>query len=150
MITYLTGDATRPQTDGLKYIVHICNNRNGWGRGFVLALSKRWTEPEVQYRLYSDDLELGTIQMVPVEPDIVVVNMIAQDGYRSAQRPCVVDYNALANCLQYVKNYAQQEPQTPSIHMPRIGCGLAGAKWEVIRPIIEWELVNLPVYVYDL
>jgi hypothetical protein len=35
--------------------------------------------------------------------------------------------------------------------MPRIGCGLAGGKWEEIRPIIERTLLknNVEVYVYD-
>jgi hypothetical protein len=35
--------------------------------------------------------------------------------------------------------------------MPRIGCGLAGGKWEQIEPIIERTLLNknVEVYVYD-
>lgn len=38
-----------------------------------------------------------------------------------------------------------------SIHMPRIGCGLAGGKWEEIEIIIERTLIknNVEVYVYD-
>jgi hypothetical protein len=36
--------------------------------------------------------------------------------------------------------------------MPRIGCGLAGGKWEDIGPIVEEELDNqgIDVTVYDL
>jgi hypothetical protein len=39
-----------------------------------------------------------------------------------------------------------------SVHMPRIGCGLAGGKWEEIEPIIERTLVakGMTVVVYDL
>ena len=35
--------------------------------------------------------------------------------------------------------------------MPRIGCGLAGGKWERIEPIITQNLSRkgLEVYVYD-
>ncbi len=36
-ITYLTGDATQPQSAGPKLIVHVCNDIGGWGRGFVVA-----------------------------------------------------------------------------------------------------------------
>ncbi|MDR6488204.1 O-acetyl-ADP-ribose deacetylase (regulator of RNase III) [Chryseobacterium vietnamense] len=38
-----------------------------------------------------------------------------------------------------------------NIHMPRIGCGLAGGKWEEIEPIIERALLkkDVEVYVYD-
>jgi hypothetical protein len=36
--------------------------------------------------------------------------------------------------------------------MPRIGCGLAGGKWEEIEPIIDEELISIGVVVtvYDL
>jgi hypothetical protein len=36
--------------------------------------------------------------------------------------------------------------------MPRIGCGLAGGKWEVVGKIVEEELLRsgVPVTVYDL
>ena len=38
-----------------------------------------------------------------------------------------------------------------SVHMPRIGCGLAGGKWEEIEPIITDELTSqgIEVSVYD-
>lgn len=49
-ITYTTGDATCPATSGNKIIVHICNDIGAWGKGFVLALSKRWVAPEKQYK----------------------------------------------------------------------------------------------------
>jgi O-acetyl-ADP-ribose deacetylase (regulator of RNase III) len=39
-----------------------------------------------------------------------------------------------------------------SIHMPRIGCGLAGGDWREIEPVIQDELAgrNHDVTVYDL
>lgn len=39
-----------------------------------------------------------------------------------------------------------------SVHMPRIGCGLAGGRWEKIEPIISDELTShgIEVTVYDL
>lgn len=42
--------------------------------------------------------------------------------------------------------------QKASIHMPRIGCGLAGGKWELIEQIIKEELIDkeIAVTVYDL
>jgi O-acetyl-ADP-ribose deacetylase (regulator of RNase III) len=38
-----------------------------------------------------------------------------------------------------------------SVHMPRIGCGLAGGTWERIGPLVEEELSarDIPVTVYD-
>lgn len=40
-IRCIQGDATRPDTDGPVIIVHVCNDVGGWGRGFVVAISKR-------------------------------------------------------------------------------------------------------------
>ncbi len=38
-----------------------------------------------------------------------------------------------------------------SVHMPRIGCGLAGGKWEVVEPLIEEHLSakGVAVTIYD-
>lgn len=45
-IEYIKADATLPQSEGTIIITHICNDIGGWGKGFVLALSKRWKAPE--------------------------------------------------------------------------------------------------------
>lgn len=39
-----------------------------------------------------------------------------------------------------------------SVHMPRIGCGLAGGSWGKVEPIIQEELCDkgVQVFVYDL
>ena len=51
-IRYLKGDATCPQAKGVKLICHVCNDLGGWGKGFVLALSRRWDRPEAEYRAW--------------------------------------------------------------------------------------------------
>ena len=51
-ITYQIGDATQPIGDHPKIIVHVCNDAGGWGKGFVLAVSRRWREPERRYRAW--------------------------------------------------------------------------------------------------
>jgi hypothetical protein len=37
------------------------------------------------------------------------------------------------------------------VHLPRIGCGLAGGKWEKVEPLIEKTFLTqeIPVFVYD-
>src|SRR5688500_13345662 len=56
-IKYIKGDATRPARPGNKIIVHVCNDIGGWGRGFVMALSARWKEPEQSYRQWFSSKE---------------------------------------------------------------------------------------------
>lgn len=82
-INYVRGDATCPQAKGPKIITHICNDRGGWGKGFVVALSRRWPEPEAAYRRWhrdraKNDFALGAIQLVQVSADTWVANMVGQ------------------------------------------------------------------------
>lgn len=155
-IIYLKGDATAPQVLGNKIIAHICNDIGGWGKGFVLAISKRWKEPEKAYRGWyvdrvENDFRLGEIQLVLVDKYIYVANMIAQRGLkvgRSAGVP--IRYEAVESCLEKLAEEATKIEA--SVHMPRIGCGLAGGKWEKIEPIIKNTLLknDIDVYIYDL
>jgi len=145
-IHYIKGDATRPRGEGTKIICHICNNVGAWGAGFVLALSKRWDEPEEAYR--DMDRTLGNVHVVEVEDDILVANMIAQhDIYPDANGTPPIRYSALRKCLTAVNNLAVEINAT--LHMPRIGTGLAGGRWEDISKIIE-ETAKVNIYIYDL
>lgn len=154
-INYLKGDATSPQVSGIKIIAHICNDIGGWGKGFVLALSKRWAEPEKSYREWhrhraTNDFALGNIQIVQVESYIYVANMIGQRGTKVARSTGVpIRYEAVEQCLEKLAEEAQN--LQASVHMPRIGCGLAGGKWNKIEPLIQKTLLNqgIDVYVYD-
>lgn len=142
-IQYLSGDATYPAGNNSKLIIHICNNKNAWGKGFVLSLSKRWKLPQIRYHRLQDK-SLGIVQFVRVAQDIVVANMIAQTLYE--QYP-PIDYKAVEICLYKVAAFASS--QNATIHMPRIGCGLAGSNWDIMLPIINKCLDGLNVFVYD-
>jgi len=58
-------------------------------------------------------------------------------------------YQIEEECLSKVS--AKAVELGASVHMPRIGCGLAGGKWERIEPIIVETLceADVPVTVYD-
>jgi O-acetyl-ADP-ribose deacetylase (regulator of RNase III) len=155
MITYHKGDATDPVGSGQKYVIHICNDSGGWGRGFVLAISNKWKEPEKAYREWYKEkyshscghFKLGSIQLVKVSQDIAVINMIAQEGYGSGNRP-PIHYDALEQCLEKV--FVSAKVCEASIHGPRFGTGLAGGSWTRIEPIIERTMRELSVTIYDL
>jgi O-acetyl-ADP-ribose deacetylase (regulator of RNase III) len=148
-IHYIKGDATRPRGDGKKIICHICNNVGAWGAGFVLAISARWDAPEEAYReLTPEERMLGNVMLVPVEDDITVANMIAQQGVgynKDGLAP--IRYGAVRVALAAVNDVAYRTGAT--LHMPRIGCGLAGGRWEDIEKIIQ-DVASVNVYVYDL
>lgn len=154
-ITYQVGDATQPTGDHPKIIVHICNDAGGWGKGFVVAVSRRWREPERRYRAWHRGEEpqpfaLGQVQFVQVEDTIWVANLVGQHGmgFRFGLAP--IRYEAVREGLRTVAAKAKQ--LGASLHMPRIGCGLAGGKWEAIERIMREELTaaSVTVTVYDL
>ena len=155
MIRYMTGDATRPHADGNKIICHVCNDIGGWGAGFVLAISKRWVLPEQAYRQWyaerqQNDFALGRVQFVQVEADVWVANMIGQHGIRRTGGQPPIRYEAIEAALAAVADHAKT--LGASVHMPRIGCGLAGGKWERVESIIDQTLCanETEVFVYDL
>jgi len=60
-----------------------------------------------------------------------------------------IRYEAVKTCLGKIALEAKK--LEASIHMPRIGCGLAGGKWDKIEPIIKETLMqqDIDVFVYD-
>jgi O-acetyl-ADP-ribose deacetylase (regulator of RNase III) len=152
-IQYIKGDATSPEGYENKIIVHVCNDIGGWGKGFVMAISKRWKEPEKQYREWfksKNDFELGKVQFVQVEENLWVANLIGQHKINKDENgDAPIRYNAIEEGLEAVSDFAKTN--NASVHMPRIGCGLAGGKWEMIEPIILKTLSDqdIKVVVYD-
>ena len=154
-LTYVVGDATAPPSGAPAIIAHVCNDVGQWGRGFVLALSRRWTEPEEAYlRWHRDradnDFGLGAVQLVRVEPGLFVANMVAQKGILPDAGIPPIRYEAVGSCLQQLAVLAARH--SAIVHMPRIGCGLAGGTWDRVEPLIVERLSRAGIrsFVYDL
>lgn len=157
MLEYVKGDATNPIDTGHanKAILHVCNDIGLWGAGFVKALSNKWSLPEESYRAWSrgdsrelEPFALGRVQTVRLEPNLYVMNMVAQRGVVNEFNPKPIDYYYLGICLDRIAGRVLSD--TTSIHMPRIGCGLAGGKWEIVESLVSAALEDFYVVVYDL
>ncbi|KOV66534.1 Appr-1-p processing protein [Streptomyces sp. AS58] len=153
-IAYVRGDATVPSVKGVKLIAHVCNDMGGWGKGFVVAVSRRWPEPEAAYRAWhrdraSNDFALGAVQFVQVERYVWVANMIGQRGIRTGSKGVPVRYEAIDTALGRLADRAVE--LGASVHMPRIGCGLAGGRWPLVEPLVTERLTHrgVAVTVYD-
>ncbi|MGW1957480.1 macro domain-containing protein [Streptomyces sp. NPDC001920] len=153
-ITCIRGDATAASVKGVKVIAHVCNDVGGWGKGFVLAVSRRWPEPEKSYRAWhrdraSNDFGLGAAQFVQVEPYTWVANLVGQRGIRTGSKGVPVRYEAIDAALERLGEKAVE--LGASVHMPRIGCGLAGGRWSRTEPLVTERLVRrgIEVTVYD-
>lgn len=97
-----------------------------------------------------EQLGLGAVQVVPVGEDLFVANVIGQHGYRRSPDGPAVRYEAIGTALAALGEAALE--LGASEHMPRIGCGLAGGRWELIAPLIDAHLTcrSIAVTVYDL
>ena len=165
-LTIVDGDATRPQADAHKIIAHVCNDIGAWGRGFVHAISRRWPEPEREFQRWyrtrtTADFRLGAVQLVQVTADTWVANMVGQHGIATRDGGVRTDaglershvppirYDAVRDCLRVVAAHALE--LNASVHMPRIGCGLAGGTWDRIEPLIVEALCarDVRTVVYD-
>jgi len=150
-LNYLIGDATLPIKKPA-IIVHIVNDIGCWGSGFVVAISNRFGKnSESSYKLWSrttdSDFRLGSIQITSTpDKEIKVVNMVAQTGIISIKNPKPLHLKALNKCLSQVYKTIDKNV---TVHMPRIGCGLAGGIWEEVEPIIQKHM-SVDTYVYDL
>ncbi|QFP75170.1 Appr-1-p processing protein [Deinococcus sp. AJ005] len=157
-LKYVVGDATKPEGAGPRILVHVCNDIGVWGRGFVLALSKRYKQPEAAFKDWAagksdQPYELGRVQFVDVGGDLHVANLIGQHDIARKNRLTdlpPVRYEAIREGLARVKQNAQS--LGASVHMPRIGAGVAGGDWSVIESIVREELTahGISATVYDL
>lgn len=101
-----------------------------------MAISKRWREPEHQYRQWfksNDNFSLGQVQFVQVEEELWVANLIGQHKINKDENGnSPIRYEAILLGLEKVGQFAIDK--NAKVHMPRIGCGLAGGTWDKIEP----------------
>jgi O-acetyl-ADP-ribose deacetylase (regulator of RNase III) len=154
-ITEVRGNALAPRGTGRKLIVQVVNDAtpNWGGGGFAQALRSKWPTIQEDFKRWADldrrALGLGSVRIADVDDEISVASMICQKGYGTAVKPRI-RYAALRQCLATVATFAVENHM--SAHMPRIGCGLAGGRWDVVRELITTALCanGVPVTVYDL
>lgn len=161
MITYKTGSLLDQQ--GI--LAHVVNDSNRMGAGVALALSKKWPRVKQWYHHwfktsplfiplslndcvadYDNPAKLGRIQLVQVDQNVIVCNMIGQSDPGGFMQLPPIRYQSLEECLMRLKIVSKQL-QMP-VHIPRIGCSLAGGSWAVVEEIIN--RVGLDVTVWDI
>jgi len=154
-MTYVRGDATQTRGTGQKLLVQIVNDAAfTWGGGgFAAAIKGRWPSAQkaftAQVTTDRSALRLGSVVTCKVEPAVTLVSLVAQRGYGPSPRPRI-RYGVLRDCLLRVAELAKE--QNASVHMPRIGTGLAGGSWPVVEEIVTETLtmMGIKVMVYDL
>lgn len=160
-IHYIIGDATLPiETEAEnRLIVHCCNSLGAWGAGFVVPLGRRYPLAKEEYKKFIEENKgkfiLGEVNEVPVGKHLYVENLIGQSFlYKKPNGEIPCNYTAIEiGFFNIIVKWFHVKKESFSIHMPRIGCGLAGGDWETIENIIYRtfiDIADVDVYVYDL
>ncbi|ORV86043.1 ImmA/IrrE family metallo-endopeptidase [Mycobacterium gordonae] len=147
-IAYVTGDLLQLDAGAEPVVIaHVVSDASHtWGRFNVGAsLSATFPDAARAFRSWaiadSQNLRLGRVHFLDQTlrgREITVASMVAQHGFG----PSVsvrLRYDALAECLDTVAERACQ--QGASVHIPRIGSGQAGGRWDVIADLIDTHLV---------
>lgn len=162
MINYEIGDLLSI-TKG--FLPQGCNTQGKMGSGIALSIKNKW--PEV-YQAYLtkfkeghnlngvklQELEMGTIIPVSVNPDIVVINAMTQrfyTGHRNSVGGREVDYDAIAKCFEEINKLPELYPDVePILNFPLIGAGLAKGNWRIISTIIDETITSMEKVLWTL
>jgi len=140
-------------------IMHVVNNINAWGAGFVISLAKHLPLTKQKYHLWfqgEDDINappaLGEIQVIPgmiwQDGTVCCVNMCAQNNIVSQHNPRPLNYEALYICLQKVRD--REILRDKQLVAPKFGAGLAGGSWNIIEAMINDVFKDRKVLIFSL
>jgi O-acetyl-ADP-ribose deacetylase (regulator of RNase III) len=157
-IKYIKGDATEPIVIGDKYsvICHCCNALGAWGKGFVVPLGQKYPIAKEKYlkfiKMTREENRLGSVSFAKATDNIIVANIIGQYNIYPKDGKIPLDYEALEKGFRSVIEMFQTNDIPLTVHMPKIGCGLAGGDWNRVEEIIKNTFINsnIEVYVYLL
>merc|ERR1712157_599162 len=126
-----------------------------WGKGFVMSITDTWgKQPGKLYRQWHKagadmNFGLGRVQLITLTDALALANIIGQNGIKTGSKGPPVRYEAIECGLAAVCAHAATDGA--SVHMPRIGSGLAGGEWEKIEVIIQGmsKKHDVDIYVYE-
>jgi len=118
-------------------ILHGCNCFHTMGAGIALYLKKKYPAIFLADKYdtkYGDKNKLGKFSYYIVDDTLIIVNCYTQYKYgwgNNHADPVAIQNSIKRVCENFPDHY---------ILMPQIGCGLAGGKWELIKPVVNLAL----------
>lgn len=117
------------------YIYHQVNCQGVVGSGLAKQIKDKYPEVYTEYlqlcKIVSEYSLLGKCQTISVRENLCIVNVFGQQYYGHGQR--FTSYDAIDKALQVSAKYNTK--QLPH-YFPRLGCGLGGGDWNVVKQII--------------
>lgn len=118
-----------------RIILHQVNCQGVMGAGFAKQIKNKYPLCFTEYKKIcktkkSEEL-LGTIYIYEGDKDIII-NMFSQDKYGRDKR--YTDYIAMEKAIKKLRKIY---PSEIIIAPYKIGCGLAGGNWDIVKEILE-------------
>lgn len=135
----------------LDIIAHQVNCLGIMGAGIALQIKNKYPEVYKEYKRASERIPmqelLGRSQIIFVEREgKFVANIFSQQRIGKGRQ---TNYEALKEGLIELKNFAKKNNY--SVGLPyKIGCGLAGGDWGVVRKIIDQAFYDYEVTIVKL
>ena len=146
MIIYKKGDLF---TTHANIIVHGCNCQGVMGSGVAKQVRELFPSAYEAYREVKETTGLVLGDMIQAfYCGKFICNCLTQEYYGKDGK-LYTDYEAVRSSLRLVKSLAI-EWDRKKISMPRLGCGLGGGDWNIVSKIIEEELADFEVEVWEL
>lgn len=138
MILYTSGDLFVNRHEAQAF-AHGCNCQGVMGAGIALEIRKRYPEVYHEYRLMCRSIPRkfnpGDVFLWVGKTRPSVFNLATQDNYGTDGKVYALDW-AIEKSLKTMREMADQH-HIESIAMPRIGSGLGGLPWSIVKDIIE-------------
>ena len=135
MLYDITGDLVE---SNIEIICHQTNCRGVMGSGIAKQIKDKYPivqERNFEYYKYGDNI-LGTNLYIKLPDNRYCVNMYAQDGYGRDSRQ-YTDYKAFQECLWRLEKKLAHSALLRVGFPYKIGCGLGGGDWQIVRKMIE-------------
>jgi O-acetyl-ADP-ribose deacetylase (regulator of RNase III) len=147
MVNYTIGNLFETKAN---VIAHGVNCKGAFGAGIAGQIRKLYPIVADSYlgKYNKQGWNLGDVQFVTVQANFFIANCATQ--YDFGSEGIYVNYNALHKCLSKVLKFCKDGQY--SLALPRIGAGLAGGNWKIIKGILEEAAEGHPydITVYSL
>lgn len=140
MIHYVSGNIFDSPAQTL---VNPVNTVGVMGKGLALEFKKRYPKMFEEYKKQCHDgwLHVGDLMLWRAK-DHFVLNFPTKKHWKDPSSLIYVE----AGLLSFVNKY--ESYGISSIAFPKLGCGNGGLDWEVVKPVMERYLQELPIDVY--
>jgi len=140
VISYIKGDIFNSPA---QVLVNTVNTVGVMGKGIALEFKNRYPEMFKVYQKECDEnnFDIGNLLLWKKE-DKWVLLFPTKKHWRSKSEIYYIE----KGLDKFVQTY--EVLGIESIAFPRLGCGNGGLEWNVVQPIMEKHLKNLPIRIY--